>query len=48
MLAGTAVCDLVLKQLNDLGNLMNIESNGHTAYDDILWGIEAHNENGMV
>jgi len=48
MLAGTTVRDLVLEQLNDLGNLMNIETNAHTAYDDIFWGIEAHNENGVV
>jgi len=44
MLAGTAVRDLIREQLNDLGNYMNIEANAHTAY----WGIEAHNENGMV
>ncbi|KAH9977546.1 hypothetical protein BJV74DRAFT_860371 [Russula compacta] len=48
MLAGTAVRDLVVKQLNGPGNLMNIESNTHTAYNDILWGIEAREENGMV
>jgi len=47
-LAGTAVRDVVLERLNDLGNLMNIEINAHTAHDDIFWGIEAHNENGVV
>ena len=48
MLTGTAVCDLVLEQLNGLGNLMLIQSDAHTAYDDIYWGIEALNENGKV
>jgi len=48
MFAGTAVRDLVTEQLNDLGNYINIQSDAHTAYDDIFWGIEAHNENGMV
>jgi len=48
MLAGTIVRDLVLEQLNDLGNLMNIQTDAHTAYDDIFWGIEARNENGIV
>ncbi|KAF8330341.1 uncharacterized protein EI90DRAFT_3124374 [Cantharellus anzutake] len=48
MLAGTAVCDLVLEQLNGPGNLMLIQSDAHTAYDNIRWGIEARNENGMV
>ena len=48
MLAGTAVRDRVLEQLNDLGNLVNLESNGHIAYDNIRWGIEARNEDGTV
>ncbi|KAH9975650.1 hypothetical protein BJV74DRAFT_888762 [Russula compacta] len=48
MLAGTAVCDLVVEQLNDPSNLVNIDSIIHTAYYDILWGIEAREENGMV
>ena len=48
MFAGTAVRDLVLRQSNDLGNLMLIQSDAHTAYDDIYWGIEALNENGKV
>jgi len=48
MLAGTAVRDLVVTKLNDPGNLLNLDSITHTAYDDILWGIEAREENGMV
>ncbi|KAF8330339.1 uncharacterized protein EI90DRAFT_3124372 [Cantharellus anzutake] len=47
MLAGTAICDLVLEQLNGPGNLMLIQSDAHAAYGDIRWGIEARNENGM-
>jgi len=46
MFAGTQVRDLVFQQLNQLGNLMGIESNAHTAYDDLLWGIESRVENG--
>ena len=48
MLAGTAVRDLVLEQLNSLGNVMNIEANAHTAYDNIHWGIEASTVDGVV
>ncbi|KAH9961286.1 hypothetical protein BC827DRAFT_1359354 [Russula dissimulans] len=48
LLAGIAVCDLVLEQLNDLGNLMHIESDAHTAYHDSYWGFETGNLNGMV
>jgi hypothetical protein len=48
MFAGTQVRDLVFQQLNQLGNLMNIQSDAHTAYDDLLWGIESRVENGTV
>ena len=48
MLAGSAVRDLVLQQLNSLGNLMNIQSDAHTAYDNLRWGIESRMEGGMV
>src|SRR5712671_6818805 len=48
MLAGTAVCDLVLEQLNGLGNLMNIGSDARAAHNDIRWGIEASDTNGVV
>jgi len=37
-----------MEQLNDLGNLMNVDAITHAAYGDILWGIEARNEDGMV
>ena len=48
MLAGPAVRDLILKQLNGIGNVMNIQSDAYTAYDNLEWGIEARNDNGMV
>ena len=48
MFAGTATRDLVFQHLNDLGNVMNIESNAHTDHDDLLWGIEARVENETV
>jgi hypothetical protein len=48
MFAGTAARDLVLQHLNDLGNLMNLQSDAHTAYDNLRWGIEARMENGTV
>jgi hypothetical protein len=48
MFAGTAIRGLVLEQLNSPGNLMNIESNAHTAYDNLRWGIESRMEGGTV
>jgi hypothetical protein len=48
MFAGTAVRDLVLEQLGDLGNLMNLQSDAHTDYNELEWAIEDQNENGMV
>jgi len=41
MFAGDATRDLVVDNLNSIGNAMNLESNAHTAYDDLQWGIEA-------
>ena len=48
MFAGTATRDLVLGHLNDLGHVMNLEANAHTAYDNLRWGIEAQVKNGIV
>jgi len=48
MLAGPAVSDLVMKQLNGIGNVMNMETNAHAAYNNLKWGIEACNNNGTV
>jgi hypothetical protein len=48
MFAGTDVRDLVLQRLNDLGNLMNLQSDAHTAYDNIKWGIKGRDKDGEV
>jgi hypothetical protein len=48
MFAGPQTRDLVLQYLNGTGNVMNLEANAHTAYDDLKWGIEAQETNGMV
>ena len=48
MFAGTATRDLVLRHLNDLGNVMNLQADAHSDYDTLLWGIEAQVENETV
>lgn len=49
MFAGNRVRDLVIRYLNDTGNVMNIQSDAHTSYDNLKWGIEAHSDgNGKV
>jgi hypothetical protein len=49
MFAGDRVRDLVIQYLNDTGNAMNIESNAHTSFINIKWGIEAQSDvNGKV
>jgi hypothetical protein len=48
MFAGTATRDIVLQHLNDLGNLMNLQSDAHTAYNNLWWGIEARVEHETV
>jgi hypothetical protein len=48
MLAGPAVKDLILQQLNGIGNAINIQVDAHTAYHNLKWGIEARNDNGTV
>ena len=48
MFAGMAVQDRVLQQSNSLDNLINIQSDAHTAYDGLRWGIESRMEGGMV
>jgi hypothetical protein len=48
MFAGTATWDLVLQHLNDLGNVMNLQGDAHTAYDNLRWGIEAQVENEIA
>jgi hypothetical protein len=48
MFAGTATSKLVMDELNGIGNVMNLESNAHTAYDNLIWGIEAQKDGEMV
>jgi hypothetical protein len=48
MFAGTATQDFVLRHLNDLGNVMNLQGDAHNDYDNLLWGIEAQVENETV
>ena len=48
MFAWTATRDHVLQHLNGVGNVMNLEANAHTAFNDLKWGIEAENKNGTV
>ena len=48
MFAGDAARDEVMHYLNNLGNVMNMESNAHTSYDELRWGIEAKEEDGKV
>ncbi len=48
MFAGSAVRDEVIYNLNSIGNVMNMEQNAHTDYDDLLWGIEVKEEDGQV
>jgi len=49
MFAGERVRDLVIQYLNHTGNVMNIQSDAHTAYDSLRWGIEAQShDNGKV
>jgi hypothetical protein len=37
-----------MQQSNSLGNVMNIEANAQTAYDNLKWGIHAKTDNGTV
>ena len=48
MFAGAATRDEVIKNLNSIGNVMNLEQNAHKKYDDLYWGIEATEEGGQV
>ncbi|KAF5376931.1 hypothetical protein D9615_007199 [Tricholomella constricta] len=48
MLAGNEARDLVVQHLNAIGNVMNLEINAHSAYDNLQWGIEARNADGKV
>jgi hypothetical protein len=48
MFAGAAARDDVIHSLNRIGNVMNMQQDAHTDYDDLAWGIEAKEEGGQV
>jgi hypothetical protein len=48
MFAGPATRDLILQHLNNIGNVMNLQSDAHIACDKLEWGIEARDDNGSV
>ena len=48
MFAGGKTRDLIIQHLNGVGNVMNLETNAHKAYDNLRWGIEAQDDNEMV
>ena len=48
MLAGVATANDVSRHLNTIGSAMNMEQNAHTAYDNLMWGIEAEEDGGEV
>jgi hypothetical protein len=39
MFAGDRVKDLLIRHLNETGNVMNLESNAHTSYDNQNGGL---------
>jgi hypothetical protein len=48
MFAGETVLKLVVKELNSISNVMNIEMNAHARYDKIEWAIQAVEDDGEV
>jgi hypothetical protein len=40
--------DLVIKHLNSIGNVMNLEMNVHATYDNIKWAIQAKDHDDKV
>ena len=48
MFAGDAARDEVNRYLNDTGNVINMQQDAHTSYDELRWGIEAKEEDGKV
>jgi hypothetical protein len=48
MMVGDDIRDLVMKNLNTLGNVMNLQSDSHSHYDESKWGIEVQNNCGKV
>ena len=49
MFAGAAAANDVARHLNKIGNVMNMQQDALTAYDNLKWGIEAQEfESGEV
>ena len=48
MFVRETVLALVMKELNSIGNVMNIEMNAHIRYDRIEWAIQAVEDNNKV
>jgi len=48
MFAGAAAANDIAQHLNTISNAMNLEQNAHTAYNNLMWGIEAREEGGEV
>ncbi|KAF8432753.1 hypothetical protein L210DRAFT_2767593 [Boletus edulis BED1] len=48
MFAGAAAVDEVVHHLNNIGNVMNMQHDAHSSYDNLEWGIEAKEEGGEV
>jgi hypothetical protein len=44
MFAGQQARDLVFKHMNSIENVTNLQSDAHTCYDNLRWGIEARQE----
>jgi len=40
--------DFVFKHVNGIGNVANFQSDAHSQYDELRWGIEAREEDGNV
>ncbi|KAF8419964.1 hypothetical protein L210DRAFT_3510620 [Boletus edulis BED1] len=48
MFAGATATDEVVHHLNNIGNVMNMQHNAHSSYDNLEWGIEAKEEGGEM
>jgi hypothetical protein len=44
MFAGQRTGNLVFDHMNGIGNVMNLQTDAHTWYDNLRWGIEAREE----
>ncbi|KAF8576101.1 hypothetical protein K439DRAFT_1664763 [Ramaria rubella] len=48
MFAGEKTMKGVVEHLNSIGNAMNVQSDAHTMYDKLWWGMEAQECDGKV